>query len=179
MGTTASCTSVGAKQDATAQVPSCATGVRNGSADVPADFAEIISTLESFRMDIPGGVAYPTGMNHLSGKQTRNQLAECTDYEHICLSILGLAKLQQILPELVQLNNGKFYMENPGTQLMERECGFTMHADRAGTASTMRDAPGLLLSAFNLAVQQGQAREFFAKCFDRRHDPCLEGRVGL
>jgi len=62
---------------------------------------------------------------------------------------------------------------------MERECGFTMHADRAGVAATMREAPGLLLAAFQLATRSGQQKDFFLKCFDRRHDPCLEGRVAL
>lgn len=147
--------------------------------NLPAEFAEIFRTAERCRMDIPGGAVHSTCDSVLAGKKTRSQLSACTDYEHICLSILGMAKLKEILPEILCLNNGKSFQENPGTKLMERECGFTMHADRSGVVATMRDAPDLLLAAFQLATRSGQEGSFFSRCFERRHDPCLEGRVAL
>jgi len=146
---------------------------------VAADFAEILCAAEHFKMDIDGGSTYSPKTSSILEKKTRSQLAACTGYEHICLSILGIARLQQIQPEIEKLNNGRMYMQNPGTQLMEQECGFTMHADRIGTSVTIREAPGIFLNAFRLSTQLGRQREFFDRCFDRRHDPCLEGRVGL
>jgi len=147
---------------------------------VPANFNEILEASRQLEGRLGGTPHYPGGQVVLSRKKTRKQLFQgCTDYEHVCLTVLGLARLQELLPEIQRLNNGKNFQENPGTQLLERKCGFTMHADREGSAAILRDAPDLLLYTYQLAKSQGQLCDFFSRAFDRHHDPCLEGRMSL
>lgn len=71
-------------------------------------------------------------------------------------------------------------MANPGVQMLERICGMTMHGDREGANFLLRSAPGVLIEAFTIAkgLPGRTVLDFFKKAFDRRADPCLEGRTG-
>eukprot|EP00443_Scrippsiella_acuminata_P131132 CAMPEP_0115644692 /NCGR_PEP_ID=MMETSP0272-20121206/38018_1 /TAXON_ID=71861 /ORGANISM="Scrippsiella trochoidea, Strain CCMP3099" /LENGTH=593 /DNA_ID=CAMNT_0003082141 /DNA_START=35 /DNA_END=1818 /DNA_ORIENTATION=+ len=142
-------------------------------------FAAVLEASRQFRTQLGGAPCFPNGGVFLAGKKTRNDLQSHTAFEHMQLTVLGLARLEQILPEVRRLNNGKFYMHNPGTQLLEQECGFTMHADREGTAAVLQNAPALLLRTFEVAKSTGQLLAFFSHAFDRHSDPCLEGRMSL
>jgi hypothetical protein len=110
----------------------------------------------------------------------QKDLTRCyTDYEYIYLTVLGFAALQQHNAEIVRQNNGQGYGKNPGTQLLERCCGMTMHGNRQGSNMLLQNAPSTLLKAFAVANRKGELKAFFKEAFDRCSDPCLEGRVDL
>mmetsp|Transcript_30903 Transcript_30903/g.78124 ORF Transcript_30903/g.78124 Transcript_30903/m.78124 type:complete len:424 (-) Transcript_30903:23-1294(-) len=142
-------------------------------------FIEMLEASTALSEELGGAPNFPDGRVSLAGKLTRRELQGCTDFEHLQLSIQGFAELEQISAEVARLDNHRCYMENPGTQLLERRCGFTMHADRPGIAAVLRDAPALMINAFQSAKRHGCVAEFFCNAFDRTSDPCLEGRCSL
>lgn len=100
-----------------------------------------------------------------------------TDFEYVYMTVLGFAKLHALVEEITKLNNGENFTRNPGVQLLERACGMTMHGDREGSNALLRSAPGAMLEAYQAAKASGKILEFFRKAFDRKADPCLEGRT--
>ena len=69
----------------------------------------------------------------------------------------------------------QFFNRNPGTQMLERVCGMTMHGDRPAANSIILSAPATLCKAY-LAARSADMLSFFQSGFDRCADPCLEGR---
>jgi len=145
----------------------------------PPAFAEVLKASCQFQAELGSAPNFPGGRVSLAGKLTRRQLHGHTAFEHVQLSVQGFAKLEEIRSEVCRLNNGRHCMDNPGTQLLEQECGFTMHADYPGTATVLHNAPALFLHTFELAKDAGQLAAFFSCAFDRHSDPCLESRVSL
>lgn len=115
----------------------------------------------------------------VAGKLERHTRQALTAYEYASLTVQGFHRLQQYRTQITNFNNGAYFLENPGTMLLEHTCGFTMHADRPGAAVALREGPEVLLAAFGTAKSAGQLQRFFAQAFDRHRDPCLEGRVAL
>jgi len=55
----------------------------------------------------------------------------------------------------------------------------TMHGDRSGATALLRSAPQSLIEGFRLAKASRRGPlQFFRDAFDRKADPCLEGRMG-
>merc|ERR1719203_1133006 len=81
--------------------------------------------------------------------------------------------------EIVQLNNGRKFNQNPGVRMLEHRTGMTMHADREGANHLLRSAPACMVEAFSIARRERNGiAGFFREAFDRNADPCLEGRAG-
>lgn len=93
--------------------------------------------------------------------------------------MIGFAQLHMNCEELISKNNGKVFNHNPGVQMLEGLTGMTMHADREGANNLLRTAPASLIEAHAVGkAGKGGLRVFFREAFDRKADPCLEGRVG-
>lgn len=147
--------------------------------DATATFDDVLRALRPFWSRMGKTPNYGRGDPSISGKMKGGELAKTSDYEYVYLTVLGFSALQLHGKEIVALNNGKHYKSNPGTQLMERCCGFTMHGDRAGANAVVRSAPEALLEAFGIARRKSMLETFFTgQAFDRTADPCLEGRLG-
>lgn len=146
--------------------------------DLPAFFAEILMELLRHQTAL-GGLRNFRGHPRIEHKVTRDELVNgYTDFEYVYLTVLGLARLHTCVEEIVQKCNGRVHTQNPGVQLLEATCGMTMHGDRSGAAALLRTAPASLLEAFRLAkALKGGPGRFFRDAFDRRADPCLEGRM--
>ena len=154
------------------------------AADAFRPYQDILDAFDRLEAEQGGGAG--NGPCELARVETRGKLSRSelmtavTDPEHVRLTILGLAYLEQIAPMVLSKNNGQGHLTNPGTHLLERVCGFTMHADRASAVVALLQAPALLLQAFRTArATTPLLREFFARAFDRRAHPCLEGRASL
>merc|ERR1711879_210820 len=120
-------------------------------------FQEVLDALTGFAADLGGSPHFSEGAVELRGKLTRQELSHGhTDYEHAALTILGFGRLRQLRGQILHLNNGGHYLSNPGTQLLERSCGFTMHADRTGAVACLKEGPELLLAAFMAAASSGR-----------------------
>lgn len=145
----------------------------------PPFFAEILEELSKRRAEL-GGLRHFPDRPRLDRKIKAEEFrTSYSDYEYIYLTVLGFAQLHVLLEEIVRRNNGRVFTQNPGVQLLERSCGMTMHGDREGANALLRAAPASLLEAFRFARSRPDGmREFFAQAFDRRADPCLEGRTG-
>eukprot|EP00933_Yihiella_yeosuensis_P044834 TRINITY_DN40104_c0_g1_i1.p1 TRINITY_DN40104_c0_g1~~TRINITY_DN40104_c0_g1_i1.p1 ORF type:complete len:412 (+),score=75.52 TRINITY_DN40104_c0_g1_i1:20-1255(+) len=146
---------------------------------LPPFFAEILVELSKYQRDLGGIKNFPDGRPSVERKVKAEEFrSSYTDYEYVYMTVLGLAKLHVLADEIVQLNNGQVFNHNPGVRLLERSCGMTMHADRDGSNSILRSAGTTLLEAFRLAhSSRNGVKGFFKQAFDRKADPCLEGRV--
>lgn len=146
---------------------------------VPPVFAEILKELGKLEQQL-GGVRNFRGRPRITQKVKATDFRRSyTDFEYVYLTVLGLSQLQVHGEEIIRLNNGRMFKENPGTQMLERVTGITMHAEREGANHLLRSAPSILLRAFAAAQgDRGGMRRFFQEAFDRLADPCLEGRVG-
>jgi len=147
--------------------------------DLPPFFAEIILELSKYKTDL-GGLRNFTDHPRVDHKVKAEEFRRAyTDYEYIYLTVLGFAQLHIHAEEIVQLNNGETFTRNPGVQMLERVCGMTMHGNRDGSNVLLRTAPASLLEAFQLSKSGRRGtRGFFQEAFDRKADPCLEGRTG-
>jgi len=142
-------------------------------------FDEVLAALRPLHKELGGTPHFGRFDPYVPKKLKKADLDKSSDYEYVFLTIVGLKMLFCHSHEITRLNNGLFYKANPGVKRLEELCGFTMHADRAGVSSIIRDAPQVLLRAFAVARDKGILREFFGKeTFDRTADPCLEGRMG-
>jgi len=101
-----------------------------------------------------------------------------TDYEYIYLQILGFQATERKKEDITAKNNKQFFSHNPGTKLLERVAGITMHGEREGSDLVVKQAYSILIAAYRLARETNQLKIFFETGFDRLSDPCLEGRVG-
>lgn len=54
---------------------------------------------------------------------------------------------------------GQFFTRNPGTKLLERRAGMTMHGDRPGSNAVVASAAPTLVQAFRAALDQQQQQE--------------------
>lgn len=147
--------------------------------DVGPMFREILEVADRHQKEL-GGMRTFRGSTPSIGKKVKREefKSQYTDYEYVYLTILGIGRLFTLGEEICEKNNGKFFNENPGVQLLERMCGMTMHGDRPGANGLIRMAPYSLLEAFDHAKQSGNYTKFFQGGFDRKADPCLEGRTG-
>jgi len=144
------------------------------------EFREILEESVAVAAELGGAPNFPNGEVTLIGKVTRREFhGTYTAFEHLQLTVLGFARLRDMSDEVLRLNNGKKFFHNPGTLLLERECGLTMHADHPGATEAVKTGPDLMLTVFAASQKAGRSREFFTKAFDRHHDPCLEGRFSL
>lgn len=146
---------------------------------IPEAFKAILEGSTAFADEFGGTPNFPDGRVALLGKVTRKEFRTYTAFEHLQLTVLGFARLSEISTNVLSLNNGATFFENPGTQLLEKECGLTMHADRPGASEAVKMGPDLMLTVFVASQAAGRCKDFFAKAFDRHHDPCLEGRFLL
>lgn len=145
--------------------------------EIPPPFQVILDELDKFQAQL-GGKRNFQGAPELSGKITRSDFRGYTAYEYVYLTIVGFAYLHNKRNEIVEANNGRFFTQNPGVQMLEQVCGMTMHADRAGSENLLRSGPDILLEAFRVAQTKEETVGFFTDAFDRTADPCLEGRIG-
>lgn len=140
-------------------------------------FGEILVEVDRHKKEL-GGLCHFKQRPFIEQKVKAKDLAAAySDYEYVYLEVLGLGRLHSRLEEIVSKNNGQEFNRNPGVQLLERECGMTMHASREGSNHTLRTAPACLLEAFQVAQKTRSMKKFFKDAFDRKADPCLEGRV--
>mmetsp|Transcript_34623 Transcript_34623/g.99771 ORF Transcript_34623/g.99771 Transcript_34623/m.99771 type:complete len:375 (+) Transcript_34623:54-1178(+) len=147
-------------------------------AAVPCFFREILSELLRHKSKL-GGSRHSTALLEINGKIKAEEFKSAyTDFEYVYLTVLGLARLQMHRDEIVRKCNGRSHTGNPGVQLLEAKCGMTMHGDRPGAVALLRSAPDTLIQAFNVAKNKRDTLRFFREAFDRRADPCLEGRIG-
>lgn len=146
--------------------------------DLPAFFLDILRDLKRHQSKL-GGIRNFHDYPQIRGKVTADDFkAGYTDFEYAFLQVVGFARLHQHVDEIVRMNNGKTHAANPGTQRLEQLCGFTMHGDRPGSDGVLRSAGPSLLEAFQVSrTTRGGTGEFFRVAFDRKADPCLEGRV--
>eukprot|EP00931_Biecheleriopsis_adriatica_P105779 TRINITY_DN80303_c0_g1_i1.p1 TRINITY_DN80303_c0_g1~~TRINITY_DN80303_c0_g1_i1.p1 ORF type:complete len:401 (+),score=90.35 TRINITY_DN80303_c0_g1_i1:98-1300(+) len=144
---------------------------------LPPFFVEILASLWP-QKDRLGGLRHFPERPSLTHKVKREDFTSSySDFEYVYMTVLGFARLHTLAEEIASQNNGQAFTRNPGVQLLERECGMTMHGDREGANSILRSAPGALLEAFQAARSSpGGVIDFFRKAFDRTADPCLEGR---
>lgn len=141
-------------------------------------FDDILAALRLLRVQF--GAAADQEDPVIQGKMTKDALLQITDYDYIFMQILGFQALQEHGEEIQTMNNHKSYMENPATLEVQNKCGFTMHGDRPGANGIVAAAPDAMLRAFATARGDESAtdEDFFREAFDRRADPCLEGRMG-
>lgn len=140
-------------------------------------FAEVLAEVDRHKKEL-GGLCHFTQRPFIEQKVKAKDLASAySDYEYVYLEVLGLGRLHSRVEEIVSKNNGQEFNKNPGVQLLERVCGMTMHASRDGSNHTLRTAPACLLEAFQIAQKTQSMKKFFKEAFDRKADPCLEGRV--
>lgn len=145
--------------------------------DVSPLFAEILAEVDRHKSDL-GGLCHFKQRPFIEQKVKAKDLATAySDYEYVYLEVLGLGRLHSRLEEIVGKNNGQEFNKNPGVQLLERVCGMTMHASRPGSNHMLRTAPACLLEAYQVAQKTHSMSKFFKEAFDRKADPCLEGRV--
>jgi len=146
---------------------------------MPPYFVEIFQELKRHESHL-GGLRNFSDYPQIGAKvKAQDFRSGYTDYEYIYLTVLGFARLQVNIEEIVKKNNGKVFTSNPGVQLLERLCGMTMHGDREGANVLLRSAPVCLIEAFQIAKSKKSGmKEFFKEAFDRNADPCLEGRTG-
>ena len=110
---------------------------------VPPFFAEILMELLKYKSEL-GGQRNFEGTPEIRRKIKREDFSKSyTDYEYIYLTVLGFACLHGHSEEMVRKNNGKTFDQNPAVQMLERECGMTMHGDRAGANHILRIAAGI------------------------------------
>jgi len=145
---------------------------------VPPFFSEMLVELNKLQSQLGGTKNFSCAPKIMQKIKREDFSAAYTDYEYIYLTILGFANLHTNAEEIVRKNNGKVFTQNPGVQLLERSCGMTMHGDREGANNLLRSAPASLLEAFAICKKKGAMKEFFRDAFDRKADPCLEGRLG-
>jgi len=147
---------------------------------VPPAFEEMLAELRRLSGPLGGLRAFQHGLPRIEGKVKACDFRRYyTDFEYTYLTVLGFARLQLVREEVIRLNNGGFFLENPGVLFLEDLTGMTMHAEREGANHLLRTAPGLMLEAYALAKSdRGGTLRFFLEAFDRNADPCLEGRVG-
>jgi len=156
----------------------CGTPGNQGTA-FQVEFQAILDESTAMAAELGGAPNFPDGKVHLVGKVKRKEFKVYTAFEHLQLTVLGFARLSEISGEVLSLNNAATFFNNPGTQLLEKECGLTMHADRSGAVEAVKTGPELMLTVFGAAKEAGKCKDFFMKAFDRHHDPCLEGRYLL
>lgn len=157
---------------------SIASGISTDSDDVPLVFQEILAELSHAEQRL-GGVRNFKGRPRIERKVKACDFRRVyTDFEYVYLTVLGFAALSVHVEDIVALNNGRKFTENPGVRLLEQRTGMTMHADREGANHLLRSAPNLLMEAYAVAATDRAGRNgFFQEAFDRNADPCLEGRV--
>eukprot|EP00931_Biecheleriopsis_adriatica_P013058 TRINITY_DN114371_c0_g1_i1.p1 TRINITY_DN114371_c0_g1~~TRINITY_DN114371_c0_g1_i1.p1 ORF type:complete len:616 (+),score=90.19 TRINITY_DN114371_c0_g1_i1:44-1849(+) len=160
------------KRRRTQEITSRATALRE-------DFKAMLDASAAFAAELGSAPNFSDGKVGLVGKVTRREFKCYTAFEHVQLTILGFAQLSEISAQVLGLNNGATFFKNPGTMLLEKECGMTMHADRPGAIEAVKNGPDIMLNVFAASQAAGKAKSFFQKAFDRHHDPCLEGRVAL
>mmetsp|Transcript_93241 Transcript_93241/g.259747 ORF Transcript_93241/g.259747 Transcript_93241/m.259747 type:complete len:521 (-) Transcript_93241:139-1701(-) len=142
-------------------------------------FEEVLAALRPLHSRL-GGTPYFGRRDPVIPKKLKSsELERNSDYEYVFMTVLGFQALHEYGAEIIRLNNGAHWRQNPGTVKLEELCGFTMHGDRPGANGVLRTAPEALLRAFALARRRHQIPEFFSgEAFDRTADPCLEGRLG-
>eukprot|EP00930_Biecheleria_cincta_P055651 TRINITY_DN41948_c0_g1_i1.p1 TRINITY_DN41948_c0_g1~~TRINITY_DN41948_c0_g1_i1.p1 ORF type:complete len:383 (-),score=59.73 TRINITY_DN41948_c0_g1_i1:46-1194(-) len=145
---------------------------------LPPFFVEVLLVLTQYQKAL-GGLKHFDERPRLGHKVKKEEFCSgYTDYEYIYMTVLGFARLHTMAEEISRLNNGENFTRNPGVQLLEKKCGMTMHGDRDGANALIRAAPGALLEAFRVAgCSRGGHLDFFKNAFDRKADPCLEGRT--
>jgi len=154
-------------------------GFESQGMSLEGEFQAILEESAAMAAELGGAPNFPDGRVSLVGKVTRKEFKAYTAFEHLRLTVLGFARLSEISEKVLSLNNGASFWTNPGTRLLEEECGLTMHADRHGAIEAVKSGPRLMLTVFGMAQKAGKAKDFFRKAFDRYHDPCLEGRFSL
>lgn len=155
------------------------TGYEGQGASLVGEFQAILDESAAMGAELGGAPNFPDGKVSLIGKVTRREFKTYTGLEHLQLTVLGFARLSEISERVLSLNNGAPFFANPGTMLLEEECGLTMHADRHGAIEAVKTGPCLMLTVFGMAQKAGKAKDFFMEAFNRHHDPCLEGRFLL
>jgi ubiquitin-protein ligase len=154
-------------------------GFKSHDISLEGEFQAILEESAAMAAELGGAPNFLDRKVSLIGKVTRKEFKAYTGFEHVQLTILGFARLSEISEEVLSLNNGAAFFSNPGTMLLEKECGLTMHADRHGAIEAVKTGPDLMLTVFRMAQKAGKATDFFMKAFNRHHDPCLEGRFLL
>lgn len=143
------------------------------------EFDRMLAWLNKLKSKLGGSPNFPRTVPSFTKKITRREYVEqYSDYEFAYLQIVGFKAIHLNSAEIQALNNGQFFTRNPGTQLLERVGGMTMHGDRAGASAVVAAAPLTLLRAFRVAQKNGDnGVNFFTTAFERDADPCLEGRL--
>eukprot|EP00418_Pyrodinium_bahamense_P068897 CAMPEP_0179077812 /NCGR_PEP_ID=MMETSP0796-20121207/34806_1 /TAXON_ID=73915 /ORGANISM="Pyrodinium bahamense, Strain pbaha01" /LENGTH=344 /DNA_ID=CAMNT_0020775101 /DNA_START=55 /DNA_END=1089 /DNA_ORIENTATION=- len=150
-----------------------------GGGSPPSPFDDVLAALRPLHRRLGGTPNFGHRNPEVRKKNTKSELESNSDYEYAYMTVLGFRALQEHRDEIIRLNNGEYWKDNPGTMKLEELCGFTMHADRPGINGVLRSAPEALLRAFDMARRRGQVEAFFCgEAFDRTADPCLEGRLG-
>lgn len=147
--------------------------------DIPPFFLDILTDLLKLEREFGGVRGDKTKLQIGRKVKAADFRNSYTDFEYIYLTVVGFAQLHMHCEEIVGKNNGKVFTQNPGVQLLESLTGMTMHADREGANNLLRTAPASLIEAYAVGrAGKGGLRAFFREGFDRKADPCLEGRVG-
>eukprot|EP00933_Yihiella_yeosuensis_P014825 TRINITY_DN13123_c0_g2_i1.p1 TRINITY_DN13123_c0_g2~~TRINITY_DN13123_c0_g2_i1.p1 ORF type:complete len:839 (-),score=156.34 TRINITY_DN13123_c0_g2_i1:199-2715(-) len=173
--------------------------VEIGKTMLPAAFIKMRRSLQDLASDLGGCPNFPDGPLTVSiaGKLSRAEASAYSPFEFALLTVEGFGRLQQMRQVIKPLNNGRFFDKNPATKLLERYCGFTMHAERQDPAVVFDRGPEILTAAFEAAkavdevnsqlVHWSNDRErfrseskvyhLFTEVVCRSCNPCLEARV--
>jgi len=146
--------------------------------ELPVFFVEILVALLEYEA-LFGGLRNFSSYPRIDHKVKREEFSQSyTDFEYIYLTIAGFAQLHVHCEDIVRKNNGQPFTKNPGVQMLESVAGMTMHGERPGANALLRTGGPCLIEAFALAkTRKNGMVEFFKGAFDRKADPCLEGRT--
>lgn len=78
--------------------------------------------------------------------------------------------------EVLLLNNGKGYAQNPGTNFMMQSTGLRIHPEKQDVTNVLKSAPEMLINLYEQAEAAGKLKEFFMQGFDSSAG-CLEARM--